>query len=147
MINAFDDNYYMRQAYLLAELAEQEGEVPVGAIIVQNNQIIAKAYNQVEKLADATAHAEMLAITSAMDFLGSKYLKDCILYVTLEPCLMCSGAIDHAQIKKLVYGASDKKKGVSVYTPAVLGNKVEIIGAVMEQECSDILTNFFKKKR
>jgi tRNA(adenine34) deaminase len=102
----------MKLAFQQAELALEQDEIPIGAIIVQNKKVIAKAFNQTEQLGDATAHAEMIAITSAMNFLGSKYLKDCTLYVTLEPCMMCGGAIDHAHIERVVYGAKDEKKRI-----------------------------------
>lgn len=147
MIQPFDDKHFMKLAYEQALLAEEKDEVPVGAIIVQKGQVIAKAHNQTEQLNDATAHAEMLAITSAMENLSSKYLDDCTLYVTLEPCIMCGGAIEHAHIKNIVYGAKDEKKGCLSYTPSVFNKKVKVQGGIMEDECSEILRNFFQKKR
>lgn len=147
MIEPFNDEHFMKLAFQQAELALEQDEIPIGAIIVQNKKVIAKAFNQTEQLGDATAHAEMIAITAAMNFLGSKYLKDCTLYVTIEPCMMCGGAIDHAHIKRVVYGAKDEKKGFTVYQPPVLNKKIDIVSAIMEDECGNILTNFFKKKR
>lgn len=114
MINPFDDNYFMKQALIEAKAAAEEGEVPVGAVIVCNNQIIARAHNQTERLNDVTAHAEMLAITAAANVLGAKYLTGCTLYVTVEPCIMCAGAIGWSQISNIVYGASDEKRGYSL---------------------------------
>ena len=114
MINPFDDNYFMKQALIEAKAAAEEGEVPVGAVIVCNNQIIARAHNQTERLNDVTAHAEMLAITAAANVLGAKYLTGGTLYVTVEPCIMCAGAIGWSQISNIVYGASDEKRGYSL---------------------------------
>ncbi len=141
------DEQYMRIALSEAEKAAAEGEIPIGAIIVCHDKIIAKAHNQSEQLNDATAHAEMLAITSAMAALGSKYLRDCTLYVTVEPCLMCAGAIHWAQIDKIVFGTRDEKKGYSQYTSNIFNKKVNIVSGILENECQEILTSFFKANR
>jgi len=130
-----------------AECAFEEDEIPVGAVIVHKNNIIAKAYNQTEKLKDTTAHAEILAITSASNFIGAKYLKECTLYVTLEPCVMCAGAIFWAQIETIVYGANDEKRGFRQFTQNVFPEKVNIISGIMENESTQLLKSFFKQKR
>lgn len=137
----------MKLALKEASYAYQEDEVPVGAIVVCNNTIIGKGYNQTEKLKDVTAHAEMIAITAASNYLGSKFLEDCILYVTLEPCLMCASALKWTRIAKLVYGASDIKAGYSLMKGRVLHPKTEVVKGVIEQECGNLLTDFFKQKR
>jgi len=141
------DEHFMRQALMQAEMAAEEDEVPVGAVIVVDQTIIAKAYNQTEKLKDATAHAEMIAITSAANYLNSKYLNDCTLYVTLEPCLMCGTASNWSQIGRVVYGATDLKKGYQNFSDPVLHKRTEVTTGVLEQECAAILTNFFAQKR
>lgn len=137
----------MNEALKQAEFAMSQDEVPVGAIIVCENQIIARAYNYIEHLNDVTAHAEMQAVTSAANFLGGKYLNECTLYVTLEPCPMCAGALFHAKLGRLVYGAADLKKGFSMYDPAILHPKTEVIGGVLNDACGSILTEFFAAKR
>lgn len=146
MITPYDDNYFMKQALLEAEKAYAADEVPVGAVIVANQQIIARAHNLTEQLTDVTAHAEMQAITAAANFLGGKYLKGCTLYVTLEPCVMCGGALYWSQINKVVFGAADEKRGAStkgnLYHP-----KTEVIGGVMESDCAQIVKRFFEKRR
>ena len=136
----------MRQAYLEAKKAYDLGEVPVGAIIVSNNQIIAKAHNFTEKLNDVTAHAEIQAITSAADFLGGKYLKGCTLYVTLEPCVMCMGALYWSQLDRIVYAASDPKRGALVQGVNPHPKSI-CMGGVMQEEAADLLQSFFQKKR
>ena len=146
MINPFDDTYFMRKALQEAELALAKGEVPVGAVIVCNNQIIAKGHNQVETLNDATAHAEMLAFTAATNFLGSKYLKDCTLYVTLEPCQMCAGAAFWAQIGKIVFGASDEQRGFQHWHCKV-HPKTEVTGGVLADKSEALLKTFFSRMR
>ncbi|MFV0530866.1 MAG: nucleoside deaminase [Flavobacteriales bacterium] len=146
MEDIFTDEYFMRMAFKEAEKAFEENEVPVGAVVVINNKIIAKGYNLTEKLTDVTAHAEMQCITSAANYLGGKYLKDCTLYVTLEPCSMCAGALYWAQLGKLVYGTSDEKRGF-VVKQTELHPKTEIISGVMEQECKQLIRSFFDKKR
>lgn len=147
MINPFDDNYFMKQALIEAKAAAEEGEVPVGAVIVCNNQIIARAHNQTERLNDVTAHAEMLAITAAANVLGAKYLTGCTLYVTVEPCIMCAGAIGWSQISNIIYGASDEKRGYSLYAPKAFHPKATVKSGVMEEECAAEMKAFFKKKR
>jgi len=137
----------MRQALQQAKQAFDEDEIPVGAVVVFEQQIIAKAYNQSERLNDATAHAEMLAITSAANYVGSKYLNQCTLYVTLEPCSMCGGALHWSQLGRVVYGASDAKKGFSQYSPNLLHPRTTIVSGVLAFECQSLLQLFFKAKR
>lgn len=147
MISPYNDEYFMRQAILEAEKAYENGEIPIGAVITSNNKIIARAHNQVEKLSDSTAHAEMLAITSAQNNLGSKYLNNCTLYVTLEPCTMCGGALFWSQLGKIVFGASDPDRGYSRLTPIILHPKTTVISGVKEIETKEILQKFFRKLR
>lgn len=146
LMNPFDDAYFMRKALQEAELAFDKGEVPVGAVIVFKDQIIARAHNLTELLNDVTAHAEMQAFTAAADFLGGKYLKDCTLYVTLEPCQMCAGASYWTQIGKIVYGASEPKLGFSVLQTKI-HPKTKVISGVLEEECGFLLKKFFIEKR
>ncbi|WP_121146633.1 nucleoside deaminase [Tenacibaculum discolor] len=146
MMKPFDDAYFMRKALQEAELAFDKGEVPVGAVIVFKDQIIARAHNLTELLNDVTAHAEMQAFTAAADFLGGKYLKDCTLYVTLEPCQMCAGASYWTQIGKIVYGASEPKLGFSVLQTKI-HPKTKVISGVLEEECGFLLKKFFIEKR
>ncbi|WP_461114594.1 nucleoside deaminase [Spirosoma jeollabukense] len=141
------DEYFMEIALGLAEEAATDGEIPVGAVIVCRNRIIAKARNQTERLKDVTAHAELMAITSATQYLGSKYLTDCTLYVTLEPCVMCAGALFWAQIGRLVIGASDLKRGYSRIEPSVLHPKTRLETGVLAEESQMLLTKFFKHLR
>lgn len=138
---------YMRQALIEAEKAFERDEVPVGSVIVCNDRIIARGHNLTETLNDVTAHSEMQAITAGANFLGSKYLIDCTLYVTLEPCVMCAGALGWSQISKIVYGASDTKRGFTRFAPDTLHPKTEVISGVLETECADLLKDFFKSKR
>ena len=145
--NPLDDNYFMQEAIKEAQKALEKDEVPVGCIIVCNNQIIAKAHNYTKTLNDVTAHAEMQAFTSATDFLGGKYLNECTLYVTLEPCVMCGGASYWAQIKKIVYGAKDLKRGYSNLSQNILHPKTKVVSGIMSEACSKLLTDFFEKKR
>jgi len=145
--NPFDDNYFMKEALKEAHKALEKEEVPVGSVIVCDNQIIARTHNLTQRLTDVTAHAEMQAFTSASDFLGGKYLNECTLYVTLEPCIMCGGASYWTQLKKLVYGAQDIKRGYSQLPENILHPKTEIISGIMADECSELLRQFFKKKR
>ncbi|ALU75966.1 MULTISPECIES: nucleoside deaminase [Tenacibaculum] len=145
-INPFDDTYFMKKALEQAQTAFDKGEVPVGAVIVFKDKIIARAHNLTEMLTDVTAHAEMQAFTAASDFLGGKYLKECILYVTLEPCQMCAGASYWAQIGKIVYGASEPKLGFSVLQTK-LHPKTKVISGVLEEECGFLLKKFFAEKR
>ena len=137
----------MLEALKEAKIAETKGEVPVGAIIVCQNRIIARAHNLTETLQDPTAHAEMQAITSATHAIGGKYLPDCTLYVTLEPCVMCAGALQWAQIGTIVYGASDPKRGFQTITGHILHPKTEVISGILERPCSEIITRFFAGKR
>ncbi|TXD53197.1 MULTISPECIES: nucleoside deaminase [unclassified Polaribacter] len=146
MILPFDDTYFMKKAYQEAEIAFDKGEIPVGAVIVFKNQIIARAHNLTETLNDVTAHAEMQAFTAAADFLGGKYLKDCVLYVTLEPCQMCAGASYWTQIDKIVFGASEPNRGF-INLNTKLHPKTAVITGVLENECSLILKRFFIEKR
>ena len=146
MINPFDDTYFMKKALDEATHAFDKGEVPVGAIIVFKEQIIARAHNLVETLNDVTAHAEMQAFTAASDFLGGKYLKDCTLYVTLEPCQMCAGASYWTQLGKIVYGATELERGF-VKLKTTLHPKTTVVKGVLEIECSQLLKRFFIEKR
>ena len=146
-IKPFDENYFMTEALKEAQKAYDKDEVPVGAIIVCDNQIIARAHNFTETLNDVTAHAEMQAFTAAADFLGGKYLKECTLYVTLEPCIMCGGAAYWTQLKKVVYGAKDKKRGFSILEQNILHPKTKIESGFLEEDCAKLLSNFFKNKR
>ena len=145
-MNPFDDTYFMKKALQEATTAFDKGEVPVGAVIVLKDQIIARAHNLTETLNDVTAHAEMQAYTSASSFLGGKYLKDCVLYVTLEPCQMCAGASYWAQVGKIVYGASEPKLGFSVLDTK-LHPKTKVVSGVLEEECASLLKRFFIEKR
>lgn len=147
MLTVYTDTYFMKQALKEAQKAFDQGEIPVGAVVVCDNQIIARAHNQTELLNDVTAHAEMIAITAAADNLGNKYLNECTLYITLEPCAMCAGAISWAQLGKIVYGASDDKKGFMVYGKRMLHPKTKVELGIMENECSQLLKEFFAKKR
>jgi tRNA(adenine34) deaminase len=142
----FTDEYFMKMALNEAEIALEKDEVPIGCLVVSNNRIIARAHNLTETLNDVTAHAEMQAITSAANFLGGKYLKDCILYVTLEPCVMCSGALSWSQISKVVIGARDEQRGF-INKHLSLHPKTEIVTGILENECSTIVKGFFKSKR
>lgn len=146
MENIFDDTYFMKKALQEAETAYEKGEIPVGAVIVIDNKIIARAHNLTEILNDVTAHAEMQAITAAANFLGGKYLQNCTMYVTLEPCQMCAGALYWSQISKIVYAATDEKRGCGVMK-AKLHPKTKISGGVMEEEASKLLKQFFIEKR
>ena len=145
-MDPFDDIYFMRKALQEAQDAFDKGEIPVGAVIVFNNQIIARAHNLTETLNDVTAHAEMQAFTAAADYLGGKYLKNCTLYVTLEPCQMCAGASYWTQIGKIVYGASEPKLGFTILNTRV-HPKTTIISGILEEECSFLLKKFFIEKR
>src|SRR6186713_341650 len=137
----------MKQALLQAQLAFDEDEVPVGAIVVMNNKIIARGYNQVEKLNDPTAHAEIIALTSAFNFLGSKYLPEAAIYITVEPCLMCAGAMYWSKIARIIYGASDEKNGYSTKAQWPFHPKTELTRGVLSDECATLMKNFFKARR
>ncbi len=147
MIEPFSDEYFMRRALEQAKIAFDRGEIPVGCIIVCNNQIVASAHNYTQTLNDVTAHAEMQAITAAANMLGGKYLTNCVMYVTLEPCAMCASALGWSQISKIVYGATDAKKGYQIYAPKVLHPKTEIVTGVLQYESEQILKLFFASKR
>ena len=146
-MNPFTDEYFMKQALTEARTAASKGEVPVGSVIVCNNQIIARAHNLTETLNDTTAHAEMLAITAATSILGAKYLTNCTLYVTVEPCVMCAGAIGWSQISTVVYGASDEKRGFQQYAPQAMHPKTIIKQGILKEECALEMQEFFKKRR
>lgn len=146
MIDPYNDEYFMRQALLEARKAEALGEVPVGAVIVANKQIIARAHNLTEQLTDVTAHAEMQAITAAANYIGGKYLKGCTLYVTLEPCTMCGGALYWSQIDKVVFGAPDEKRGAGKHA-GIYHPQTKVVGGVLAEESAALIQNFFKKKR
>lgn len=142
-----EDERYMNLALLEAQKAEKEGEIPIGAVVVCRGQVIARCHNLTEHLHDVTAHAEMQAITSAAEHLNGKYLTDCSMYVTVEPCPMCAGALGWSQIPRIVYGAGDEKRGYRRFAPDVLHPKTTVVRGVLEDECSALMTNFFKKKR
>jgi tRNA(adenine34) deaminase len=146
MENPFNDTYFMKKALQEAEMAFEKGEIPVGALIVINNTIIARSHNLTELLHDVTAHAEMQAITAAANFLGGKYLKDCTLYVTLEPCQMCAGALYWSQISKIVYGASDEQRGF-VAMGTQLHPKTEVVSGILAEEAAELMKRFFAERR
>lgn len=141
------DQEYMQKALIEAKQAFEEGEVPVGAVIVCCDRIIARAHNLTERLTDVTAHAEMQAITAAANALGGKYLTDCTLYVTVEPCVMCAGALAWAQLSRIVYGASDPKRGFSVFAPNALHPRTEVTEGILAEECANLMKDFFQRKR
>ena len=141
------DELFMRKALVEAQAAFDEGEIPVGAIVVCQGKIISRAHNLTETLIDVTAHAEMQAITAAANALGGKYLTDCTLYVTVEPCPMCAGAIGWAQIPRIVYGAPDEKRGFRKFAPNVLHPKATVVGGILEDECRSLMQDFFKQRR
>ena len=142
-----DDNYFMKEALKEANKAYQKDEVPIGAVLVCENKIIARAYSQTELLHDVTAHAEIIAITSASNYLDSKYLNECTLYVTLEPCIMCAGAMMWSQLKQLVFGAHDEKRGFTGISKKILHPATTCTGGILEKECSFLLKDFFQSKR
>lgn len=142
-----NDTRYMTMALAEAQKAFAMGEVPVGCVIVANGQVVGRGHNLTETLQDVTAHAEMQAITAATNTLGGKYLTQCTLYVTVEPCVMCAGAIGWAQVQRVVYGASDEKRGFTVYAPKVLHPKCTVSSGVLEAECRELMQSFFAKKR
>ncbi len=141
------DERYMRMALKEAEIAFEEGEIPVGAVIVSHDRIVSRAHNQTETLHDVTAHAEILAITAAANSMGGKYLPDCTLYVTVEPCVMCAGALGWAQIGRVVYGVGEEKRGYRRYAPDALHPKATVTSGVLQDECKALMTEFFKSKR
>lgn len=138
---------FMKMALAQAQEAAEAGEVPIGAVVVCRGQVIARAHNLTERLSDPTAHAEMQAITMAAEYLGGKYLRSCTLYVTVEPCPMCAAALAWAQIKKIVYGTPDPKRGYSLFSPSLLHPKTEVESGVLKEECGQIVSDFFKEKR
>jgi tRNA(adenine34) deaminase len=141
------DEKYMAEALKEAQAASEEDEIPIGAVIVCRGRIIGRGHNMTERLHDPTAHAEMIAVTAATEAMGGKYLADCTLYVTVEPCPMCSGALNWAQIGRIVYGASDPKRGYSLFSPSLLHPKTEVRTGVMAEECAALMTDFFRRKR
>lgn len=141
------DEFFMKEAYKEALISLEAGEIPIGAVIVLNGRIIARGHNLTERLHDVTAHAEMQAFTSAANFLGAKYLKDCILYVTLEPCIMCAGAAYWTQISKVVFGAYDIQRGFSTLEKIILHPKTTFTGGILEADCAELMRNFFLTKR
>ena len=141
------DEFYMRKALDEAELAMQAGEIPIGAVVVCKDRVISRAHNLTEALNDVTAHAEMQAITAAANTLGGKYLTDCTLYVTVEPCTMCAGALGWAQISRIVYGATDEKRGYHDFAPHALHPKAQIEGSILEEECRQLMQDFFRSRR
>lgn len=142
-----DHQLYMKQALEEAHKALSRDEIPIGAVVVCRDRIIARAHNLTEQLTDVTAHAEMQAITAASEYLGGKYLTDCTLYVTVEPCIMCAGALGWSQISRVVYGAGDEKRGFRRFAPQALHPRTEVISGVMEEECARLMKDFFRKKR
>ena len=138
---------FMKEALSEAALAGSEDEVPIGAVVVWKGRVIAKGHNMTERLADPTAHAEMIAITAATEAMGGKYLNDCTLYVTVEPCPMCAGALAWSQIGAVVYGAADPKRGFSQFTPSLMHPKTTVVSGVLAQECGDMVSEFFRNKR
>ena len=142
-----DDNYYMRQALAEARQAMETDEIPIGAVVVCQGDVIGRGHNLTERLRDVTAHAEMQAITAAADQLGGKYLQDCTLYVTVEPCVMCAGALGWSQIGRIVFGCGDERRGYQRIAPAALHPKTQVIGGVLEDECRQLMLDFFRKKR
>jgi len=146
MVNDID-NFYMKQALAEAKEAYKQGEIPIGAVVVCRDKIIAKSHNLTELLHDVTAHAEMQAITSAAEHLGGKYLNDCTLYVTVEPCVMCAGALGWSQISRIVYGATDEKRGYSRFAPKALHPRTEVVSGVMADECAELMLRFFQERR
>ena len=147
MLSVFSDEHYMKEALKEAQKAYELGEIPVGAIVVAEQRIIARGHNHTQKLHDVTAHAEIMAITAAANYLGSKYLKDCTLYVTLEPCVMCAGAIYWAQLGRLVYGAADDKRGFMQHGKKLLHPKTKLEYGIMEEPCSVLMKQFFEERR
>jgi len=142
-----DDNFYMKQALAEASEAYRQGEIPIGAVVVCRDRIIAKSHNLTELLHDVTAHAEMQAITSAAEHLGGKYLSDCTLYVTVEPCVMCAGALGWSQISRIVYGTPDEKRGYTRFAPNALHPRTQITSGVMAEECAELMQRFFQERR
>ncbi len=147
MSTLLNEDYFMHQALQMAERAYAEDEVPIGAVVVAHHMVIGKGYNQTERLGDPTAHAEMIAITAACDYLGSRILDGCTLYVTLEPCAMCAGALRWAQLGCLVYGADEPKSGFSLFQPSLLHPKTKVSRGILMAECAGLMSDFFRRKR
>ncbi len=147
MLKVYDDDWFMQQAIAQAELAAAAGEIPVGAIVVSNERIIARGHNQTEQLNDVTAHAEIIALTAAANYLGDKYLHDCTLYVTLEPCVMCAGALAWAQVSRVVYGANDDKRGFMRFGRELLHPKTKLEFGVLHGPCGALMSRFFEERR
>lgn len=145
--SVFSDEHFMREALKQAQMAFDDGEVPIGAVVVLNKRIIGRGHNQVERLQDATAHAEMLALTAAAQYIGNKYLEDCTLYVTIEPCPMCAGASNWSKVGRIVYGAGEPKFGFSRYSTELLHPKTELVDGLLEDDCRQLMTDFFRSKR
>ena len=141
------DDQFMREALREAEAARAQGEIPIGAVVVWKGRIIGRGHNETERLRDTTAHAEMIAITAASEAMGGKYLTDCTLYVTVEPCPMCAGALAWSQISRIVYGAPDVRRGYSLFTPSLLHPRTQTSGGVLQEECAALMLDFFKSKR
>jgi len=142
-----EDEKFMREALKEAMEAREEGEIPIGAVVVHGGRVIARGHNMTERLSDPSAHAEMIALTAATSAVGGKYLSDCVLYVTIEPCPMCSGALNWAQLGRLVYGASDPKRGYSLFSPSLLHPRTKATAGVLAGECAELMKEFFKKRR
>ena len=142
-----EDEKFMREALREAHLAAEAGEIPIGAVMVWKGRIIGRGHNQTERLHDTTAHAEMLAITAASETMGGKYLTDCTLYVTVEPCPMCAGALAWSQVGRIVYGAPDQRRGFSLFSPSLLHPRTEAVGGILQEECVQLMLDFFKDKR
>ena len=142
-----EDEKFMREALREAHLAAEDGEIPIGAVMVWKGRIIGRGHNQTERLHDTTAHAEMLAITAASETMGGKYLTDCTLYVTVEPCPMCAGALAWSQVGRIVYGAPDQRRGFSLFSPSLLHPRTEAVGGILQEECVQLMLDFFRDKR
>lgn len=141
------DQKYMREALAEAKIALEDGEIPIGAVVVCKGRIIGRGHNMTERLNDPTAHAEMIAITAATEALGGKYLEDCTLYVTVEPCPMCAGALNWAQVPRIVYGAPDPKRGSTLFSPSLFHPKTTLSGGILQEDCATLMKEFFKEKR
>lgn len=141
------DEKFMAEALREARKAGEEGEIPIGAVVVSRGRIIGSGHNMTERLHDATAHAEMIAVTAATESIGAKYLADCTLYVTVEPCPMCAGALNWSQVGRIVYGAPDPRRGYSLYSPSLLHPKTEVLSGILSEECASLMLDFFREKR
>ena len=146
-LQPYSETYFMRQALEEARLAFEEGEIPIGAVVVCRGQIIARAHNEVERLKDPTAHAELLAITAATEYMGGKFLSDCQLYVTVEPCVMCAGALFWARLGEIIYGAGEEKFGYRHYTPDIFPRRAKVRGGVLAEEAAELMRSFFATRR